>query len=104
MPIEQKHDTRLLTDEERSDLTRRALAAWFSSADPATHGAHKKPTTARMATKTKTGEDGTTHYLHFAVVHAGADVLAVYRAQPRGDSYSLRLLIRPPRDLVRLKG
>jgi hypothetical protein len=104
MPYEQKNDTRLLTDDERSDLIRRALAAWFGSADPATHGAHNKPTTARMATKTKPGEDGTPHYLHFAVVHAGADVLAVYRAQPRGDSYSLRLMARPPKDLVRLKG
>ncbi len=104
MPKEQTHIPRLLTDDERSDLTRRALAAWFSSADPATHGTYNKPTTARMATKTKLGEDGDPHYLHFAVVHAGADVLAVYRAQPRGESYSLRLMARPPKDLVRFKG
>ena len=104
MPKEQKHIPRLLTDDERSDLTRRALAAWFSSADPATHGTYNKPTTARMATKTKPGDDGIPHYLHFAVVHAGADVLAVYRAQPRGEAYSLRLMARPPKDLVRLKG
>ena len=50
------------------------------------------------------GMDGIPHYLHYAVVHAGADVLAVYRAQPRGESYSLRVMKRWPKDLVRLRG
>jgi hypothetical protein len=104
MPIEQIHKTSQLTAEGRSNLTRRALAAWFSSPVAALHGTGKQPAQGRVVTKERLGDDGAPHYLHFAVVYSGAIVLAVYRAQPRGDSYSLRLMVRPPKDLVRLKG
>jgi hypothetical protein len=50
-----------------------------------------------MAAKTRDG-----HTMHFAVVHKGVKVLAVYRV--RNDNLALRRMVRPPKDLIRLKG
>jgi hypothetical protein len=97
------HQSRKLTTEECTDLIRRGLSAWFGSGDAVPPDAAGQPVAARMATKTKPSEgDAEPHLLHFVAVHAGAVVLAVYRV--RNDNLGLRRLVRPPKDLVRLKG
>lgn len=42
--------------------------------------------------------------MHFVVLHAGAVILAVYKVRQVNDSLMLRRMVRPPKDLVRLKG
>lgn len=95
-----RHAGRPLTAPERSDLERRALAAWFKDPDSAQHQP-TAPVQARSASKAKPGTEG--ELLHFVVIHAGADILAVYRARPVKDYFMLRRLARWPRDLVRLQ-
>lgn len=98
-----RHEARALTSQERADLERRALAAWFKDPDSTQHKP-AAPVQARCASKAKTDkETGDTHPLHFVVIHAGADILAVYRVRPVKDYFMLRRLARWPRDLVRLK-
>lgn len=96
-----RHAGRPLTALERSDLERRALVAWFKDPDSTQHQ-QAAPVQARSASKAKPGTDG--EVLHFVVVHAGGDILAVYRARPVKDYFMLRRLARWPKDLVRLKG
>lgn len=59
-----------------------------------------------MASKAgKATEDGTEpRPMHFVVVHAGAHVLATYLVRLVNNYLMLRRMVRPPRDLVRLKG
>ena len=42
--------------------------------------------------------------LWFVVVHAGAVVLATYKVRQLAGGLMLRRMVRPPKDLVRLKG
>lgn len=101
MPIEQKHASRPLTAGEESDLCRRGLTAWVTAEGSAQH--EGSPVAARMAVKTKVLGDGSRHFLHFVVVHAGAAVLAVYRVHLRDEkTFMLRRMSRAPKDLVRL--
>lgn len=95
-----RHAGRPLTAPERSDLERRSLAAWFKDPDSTQHQP-TAPVQARSASKAKPGTEGES--LHFVVIHAGADILAVYRARPVKDYFMLRRLARWPRDLVRLQ-
>ena len=99
--ITPRHAGRPLTEKERLDLERRALVTWFKDPDNTQHQP-TAPVQARSASKAKPGTDG--QLLHFVVVHAGTESLAVYRARPVKDFFMLRRLTRWPRDLVRLRG
>ncbi|NDP61502.1 hypothetical protein [Polaromonas sp.] len=106
MPIDQLHQSRKLTDTEQADLIRRALTAWHSAGDAVPPEAAREPVAGRTATKAqKAPDDGTEpHLLHFVVVHAGLHILAVYRVRQVNEYFMLRRMVRPPKDLVRLKG
>ena len=99
MGKEQVHNSRRLTSDETADLTRRALVAWQTGGGDLLHSG--VPVTARIATKAKTGESGKAHSLHHVVVHAGVEILTIYRV--RTDNLGLRRMARPPKDLVRLR-
>jgi len=99
-----RHAGRTPTAEERSELERRALVAYHQARKGSPDEAPAAPVQARWASKAKTDRaTGERHALHFVVIHAGVDVLAVYRVRPVKDYFMLRRLVRWPGDLVRLK-
>lgn len=99
-----RHTGRTLTAQERAELERRALVAYLQACKGEPDKA-PGPVQARCASKTKTDKaTGERQPLHFVVIHAGAEVLAVYRVRPVKDYFMLRKLVRWPGDLVRLKG
>jgi len=51
-----------------------------------------------------TGDGPDPRPLWFVVVHAGAVVLATYKVRQLAGGLMLRRMVRPPKDLVRLKG
>lgn len=85
MPIDQTHVFTEPTEGERSDLTRRAKAAWFS--DDANDG-----------TPDDTSGYVTLKGLGYVVLRGGGVVLAVYRV--RSDNLMLRRMKRPPKGLT----
>lgn len=106
MPIKQSHAPLTITKEAQADLIRRALATWYGSVQATPPEAQGKPVAGRIATKPgKPTEDGNDpRPLYFVVLHAGAVVLAVFRVRQVKDYLMLRRMLRPPKDLVRLKG
>lgn len=106
MPIEQHHEPLTVTKEVQAGLIRRALAAFYGACDTVPPEASKKPVAGRYVTKAgKSAEDGAEpRSLHFVVVHAGEHMLAVYRVRQVKDYLMLRRMVRPPKDLVRLRG
>lgn len=83
MPIEQAHVFEEPAPEQRAELGRRALAAWFGGA-----GA---------------GPDSVAHYitrkgLGYVRIQSAGATLAVYRV--RSDNLMLRRMKRPPGDLA----
>ena len=99
MVKELTHQPRKLAPDEAADLMRRGLAAWLGAGGAVEYGG--APVAARVASKAK-DHGGESLLLHHVVIHAGVEVLAVYRV--RNDNLGLRRLVRPPKDLVRLKG
>ena len=93
------HQPRKLTTADSEDLMRRGLAAWLGGGGAVESGGVS--VAARVASKAK-DHGGESLLLHHVVIHAGVEVLAVYRV--RNDNLGLRRLVRPPKDLVRLKG
>ena len=105
MPLVRTHEPQALTATDRTDLIRRALTAWHAAGSAVPPAASKKPVAARVASKAgKVTGAGEESLLHFVVVHAGLVVLAVYRVRRVKDFWMLRRMLRPPKDLVRLKG
>ena len=105
MPKPKTHDSLAPSSVEAADLIRRALAAWYKTAGIVPPEARTLPVTARLASKLHKSADLTEPQpLHFVVVHAGAHTLAVYRVHRVLDYFMLRRMVRPPKDLVRLKG
>lgn len=92
---EQTHQARKLTADERADLLRRGLAAWFTTPGAQTTGPDGHPVAARLATLKDETNPG--HLLHFVLIDAGPDMLVVYRV--RNDNLMLRRMRRPPKRL-----
>ena len=92
---EKTHQARELTAEERSDLLRRGLAAWFAVPGAQTATPDGKPVTARLTTAEDKADPD--HLRHFVLIEAGRDVLSVYRV--RNDNLVLRRMRRPPKRL-----
>lgn len=86
MPIEQKHDPLKLDAVQRTDLTRRAMAAWFKAGGTETPG-------EASGVKMRLG-------LAYVVLHGANGVLAVYRVRP--DNFALRVLKRWPASLEKV--
>ena len=80
MPIEQTHEPLKLDADQRADLLRRAMAAWFKT------GGTEMPNES-SGVKMRLG-------LAYVVLHGVADVLAVYRVRP--DNLALRAMKRWP--------
>ena len=80
MPIEQTHEPLKLDADQRADLLRRAMAAWFKT------GNTELPTES-SGVKMRLG-------LAYVVLHGAARVLAVYRVRP--DNLALRAMKRWP--------
>jgi len=95
-----RHADRTPNAAERSDIARRALAAYLRTPDAHSHASD--PLQARTATKTRRSSAGVS-VLTYGVVHAQGAVLAGYRARPLPEGWMLRRLTRWPADLVRLK-
>lgn len=105
MPKPKIHNTQAPSSVEAADLTRRALTAWHKAGEATPQEASTLPVTARLASKLYKSADLTApHQLHFVVVHAGAHTLAVYRVHRVHDYFMLRRMVRPPKDLIRLRG
>lgn len=83
MPIEQKHHPLKLDADQRADLTRRAMAAWFKA------GGIETPSGA-SGVKMRLG-------LAYVVLHGANGVLAVYRVRP--DNLALRVMKRWPNSI-----
>lgn len=83
------------------------LTAWFGTVgNVAPPEAVGLPVVARMASKRgKSAIDGTDpRPMWFVVVYVGAVVLATYKVRQLTGGLMLRRMVRPPKDLVRLKG
>lgn len=80
MPKEQVHEPLKLDADQRADLLRRAMAAWFKTG----------------GTETPTGASGIKMRLGLAYValHGSTGLLAVYRVRP--DNLALRAMKRWP--------
>ena len=105
MPIDKIHNTQAPSSAAAADLTRRALAAWHKTGEAVPQEASTSPVSARLASKIHKVADLTVpHQLHFVVVHAGVHTLAVYRVHRVHDYFMLRRMVKPPKDLVRLRG
>lgn len=106
MPIEQKHPPLTITKGVQTDLIRRALAAFYKDGGTVPPVAAREPIAGRLATKPgmPTGDGTEPRPMHFVVLHAGVVVLAVYKVRQVNDYLMLRRMVRPPKDLVRLKG
>jgi len=106
MPIEQTHPPLTITNDMQADLIRRALAAFYGSGGTVPPEAAREPIAGRLATKKgRATSDGTApRPMHFVVVHAGAVVLAVFKVRQVNTYLMLRRMVRPSKDLVRLKG
>jgi len=106
MPIAQTHPSLTITNEVQTDLIRRALAAFYGSGGTVPPEAAREPIAGRLAAKKgrMTGDDTEPRQMYFVVVHAGAVVLAVFKVRQVNDFLMLRRMVRPPKDLVRLKG
>ena len=83
MPIEQTHEPLKLDAEQRADLLRRAMAAWFKA------GGTEMPNES-SGVKMRLG-------LAYVVLHGPAGVLAVYRVRP--DNLALRSMKRWPESI-----
>ena len=104
MPLVKIHDTTAPSKACEADLIRRALTAWHKTGGSVPPEARPVAVTARLASKHhKSASSEPPHLLYFIVVCAGASVLAVYRVQQVQDYFMLRRMVRPPKDLVRLK-
>ena len=102
MPIAQTHPPLTITNEVQTDLIRRALAAFYGSGGTVPPDAARDPVAGRLATKKGTAASDH-RSMHFVVIHAGAVVLAVFRVRQVNDYLMLRRMVRPPKDIVRLK-
>ena len=80
MPKEQVHAPLKLDADQRADLTRRAMAAWFKT------GGAEVPNEA-SGVKMRLG-------LAYVVLHGASGVLACYRVRP--DNLTLRAMKRWP--------
>jgi hypothetical protein len=80
MPIEQTHEPLKLDADQRADLLRRGMAAWFKT------GGTEMPNES-SGVKMRLG-------LAYVVLHGAAGVLAVYRVRP--DNLALRVMKRWP--------
>lgn len=86
MPIEQKYAPLKPTAEQRADLLRRAMAAWFKA------GGTETPSRA-SGVKMRLG-------LAYVVLHGPNGLLAVYRVRP--DNLALRVMKRWPASLEKV--
>lgn len=80
MPIEQVHEPLKLDNDQRVDLQRRAMAAWFKA------GGTEVPN-ERSGVRLRLG-------LAYVVLHGASGVLVVYRVRP--DNLALRAMKRWP--------
>mgnify|MGYP001343494765 FL=1 len=95
-----------ITKEIEGDLIRRALAAFYGSGGIAPPESAREPVAGRLATKPgrATAINPEPRPMNFIVLHAGVHILAVYKVRQVNDYLMLRRMVRPPKDLVRLKG
>lgn len=84
MPIEKTHVFTEPTEEERSELARRAKAAWFGTGE---HGTPDDTSGFKM-------HEG----LGYVVLRQQGTMLGVYRV--RSDNLMLRRMKRPPKGLA----